>query len=142
VSESQVPPSRSSDGAPVGEARGNGLVDQFTRRLVDDLVENNVLRGAWVEEIVAFCLPGWTFPGAWSYFDLLHPGGQRTLSVKHATGSKPRFTGARKKWAWDNRLAAQAGYEGWRGTTLALHNTGATCMHSRGLTVHSNGNES
>lgn len=93
----------------------DALVDRFMRRLIDDLVENNVLRGAWVEEIVSSFLPGWTFPGAWSYFDLLDPMGQRTLSVKHATGSKPRFIVARKKWAWDNRIAGRDGYEGWRG---------------------------
>lgn len=88
---------------------------RFAERLVDDLVGNNVLRGAWVEEMVAFFLPGWTFPGAWSYFDLLHPNGKHTLSVKHATGTKPRFGVARKKWAWDNRLAGRDGHEGWRG---------------------------
>lgn len=115
VSESSVP---SSTPAPshrhVGLA-GQDLVKRFAERLVNDLVENNVLRGAWVEEMVAFFLPGWTFPGAWSYFDLLHPDGKHTLSVKHATGTKPRFGVARKKWAWDNRLAGRDGHEGWRG---------------------------
>ena len=111
MSESRAARSASWGGA----SPANDLVAKFTRRLVDDLVENNVLRGGWVEEVVASFLPGWTFPGAWSYFDLLHPDGQQTLSVKHATGSKPRFVVSRKRWAWDNRLAGEDGYEGWRG---------------------------
>lgn len=90
------------------------LVGRFTDRMVHDLVENSVLRGSWVEEIVASFLPGWTFPGQWSYFDLLHPDGEHTLSVKHATGVKGRFSVVRKKWAWDNRIAGRDGLEGWR----------------------------
>lgn len=85
------------------------LVARFQKRLVDELVDNNVLRGAWVEEIVAHYLPGWEFPGQWSYFDLEHRAAERTLSVKHSAGWTPRFDVIRRKWAWDNRIM------GWRG---------------------------
>lgn len=90
--------------------------------MLDDLVENSMLRGAWAEEIVAFLLPGWSFPGQFSYFDpYLQDSNQRaspgrvTLSVKHSTGKTPRFSIAPSKWAWDNQLAEEGEYEGWRG---------------------------
>ncbi|HVM36265.1 MAG TPA: hypothetical protein VM784_13110 [Actinomycetota bacterium] len=86
------------------------LIGLFQRRLVDDLVENNVLRGAWAEQVVWNFLRDWRFPGQWSYFDLEGPDGGYTMSVKHSAGKAPRFEVARRKWAWDNRIM------GWRGS--------------------------
>jgi hypothetical protein len=90
------------------------LVASFKRRLVDDLVANNVLRGAWAEEVVAFWLEVSEFPGQWSYYDLRSADGT-TVSVKHSTGAQARFTVKPSKWAWDNELVKEQGRDGWRG---------------------------
>jgi len=90
------------------------LVAGFQRRLVSDLVVNNVLRGAWAEEVVAHWLGLTDFPGQWSYYDLRDVDGT-TISVKHSTGKAARFTVKRTKWAWDNELALARNGEGWRG---------------------------
>ncbi|MGH8545165.1 MAG: hypothetical protein ACREX3_16390 [Gammaproteobacteria bacterium] len=87
------------------------LIDLFQQRLVDDLVENNVLRGAWAEQVVWSFLRDWRFPGQWSYFDLEAPNGGSTMSIKQSAGKTPRFEVARRKWAWDNRIMGWLGNE-------------------------------
>lgn len=87
----------------------DALINLFQQRLVDDLVENNVLRGAWAEQVVWSFLRDWRFPGQWSYFDLEAPNDGYTMSIKHSAGKAPRFEVARRRWAWDNRIM------GWLG---------------------------
>jgi hypothetical protein len=97
----------------------SALIAGFQKRLVDDLVVNNVLRGAWAEELVAYWLGITSFPGQWSYYDLRDIDGA-TISVKHSTGQNARFTVKRSKWAWDNELATRRPGEGWRGGYQAM----------------------
>jgi hypothetical protein len=109
---SEQPPLRpdiSNSSAAAVESSPDALINLFQQRLVDDLVENNVLRGAWAEQVVWSFLRDWRFPGQWSYFDLEAPDGGYTMSIKHSAGKTPRFEVARRKWAWDNRTM------GWLG---------------------------
>lgn len=103
-----------------GNVKNHAVLSAFKDRLADDLLENNVLRGAWVEQIVHHYLVGWDFSRPWDYFDLIRPDeaspdGGRTLSIKHSTGAKAKYEIKRKQFAWDTRLASAGKYEGWRG---------------------------
>jgi len=78
----------------------------FLERMRADLTPHNVLRGAWVEQIVAAFLGIRDFPAPWSYFDLRDSSGRR-ISVKHSVGDKARFSVTGSRWAWDESLAAE-----------------------------------
>ncbi len=83
--------------------------------MIDDLASNNVLRGSWAEQIVAFYLDIETWPGNWCYYDLRDVNG-RDISVKHSVGPRPTFKVAMSRWAWDPDLARDdPRTEGWRG---------------------------
>jgi hypothetical protein len=91
------------------------LVFDFARRVIDDLATNNVLRGSWAEQVVAFYLGLESWPGNWCYYDLRDADG-REISVKHSVGPRPSFGVAMSKWAWDPDLARDDPVtEGWRG---------------------------
>lgn len=99
--------------------RSGELQSRFASRLLASLDHNNVLRGAWAEELVASYLGAETwFPPQWSYFDLRWNGA--TVSVKHSVGGKARFPVGPSAMVWDCELAAQRAMdpskpEGWRG---------------------------
>ena len=65
--------------------------------MVDDLSSNNVLRGAWAEQLVAYYLGITKMPRNWTYYDMRYDG--RDISVKHSAGSKPSFAVATSGWA-------------------------------------------
>ncbi len=91
------------------------LTLDFAQRMVTDLSTNNVLRGAWAEQVVAHYLSIEKLPPNWSYYDMRDADG-RDISVKHSVGPRPSFSVGMSKWAWDHELAeAQPGSEGWRG---------------------------
>jgi hypothetical protein len=92
---------------------GEELRQQFMHRMVDGLVDNNVLRGSWAEQLAAHFL-GAELQRQWSYFDLLWEG--HTVSVKHSVGRKATFSVARSSNAWDWRLD-----EGWVDVTEPTH---------------------
>ena len=91
----------------------NHVVQDFTRRLVNDLPSNNTLRGAWAEQLVAHFLGITELPPNWSYFDMRDPAG-RDISVKHSVGKAPKFSVKTSNWAWDPTLLARnPASEGW-----------------------------
>ena len=90
----------------MARSRSDEVMERFLDRLRDDLVSNNMLRGSWVEEIVASFLGIDAFPGQWNYYDLRDANG-RTISVKQSVGQKARFDVTGRKNAWDNDLAVQ-----------------------------------
>lgn len=91
------------------------LTLDFARRMIDDLATNNVLRGSWAEQLVAFYLDIEAWPGNWCYYDLRDAHG-RDISVKHSVGPRPNFKVAMSQWAWDPDLARDdPRTEGWRG---------------------------
>ena len=71
--QSSIRPETSTRTSSAVESSPDLLINLFQQRLVDDLVENNVLRGAWAEQVVWSFLRDWRFPGQWSYFDLEAP---------------------------------------------------------------------
>ena len=75
------------------------LQQRFQARLLTGLHTNNVLRGAWAEEIAAHYLGDCRFPEQWSYFDLDWEG--QKVSVKHSVGSAARFAIPRTAYAWE-----------------------------------------
>jgi hypothetical protein len=88
------------------ELTSSAVMDRFLSRVRGDLVMNNVLRGAWVEEIVAAFLGIDNLPGQWNYYDMRAEDG-RTISVKQSVGRAARFDVTGRANAWDNELAAQ-----------------------------------
>lgn len=95
------------------------LALDFARRMIDDLATNNVLRGSWAEQIVAFYLGIESWPGNWCYYDL-RDADDRDISVKHSVGHRPSFGVAMSRWAWDPDLAREdPRTEGWRGGDAA-----------------------
>ena len=75
------------------------LEKQFSDRLINSLEHNNVLRGAWAEEITASYLKDCQFSPQWSFFDFTW-NGQR-VSVKHSVGKKARFGVSAASYGWD-----------------------------------------
>lgn len=91
------------------------LTLDFAQRMVTDLSTNNVLRGAWAEQIVAHYLGIGTLPPNWSYYDMRSDDGL-DISVKHSVGPRATFVVGMSQWAWDHELAAaRPESEGWRG---------------------------
>ena len=95
------------------------LTLDFAQRMVADLSTNNVLRGAWAEQLVAHYLSISDLPPNWSYYDMRDPAG-RDISVKHSVGPLPKFSVAMSQWAWDPSLAGgDPPSDGWRGGSAA-----------------------
>jgi hypothetical protein len=65
-----------------------------------------MLRGAWVEEIVAWYLGIEAFPGAFNYYDLRTADGF-TISIKQSVGPKARFDVSGRMNAWECELAEE-----------------------------------
>lgn len=66
------------------------LTAAFTERLLNGLMEDNVLRGKWAEEVVGHYLgDGVEFAEQWNWYDLRWQG--RTVSVKHSVNQTARF---------------------------------------------------
>jgi len=87
--------------------------------MIDDLPTNNVLRGSWAEQIVAYYLGIEAWPGNWCYYDM-RDADRRDISVKHSVGPAPKFGVAMARWAWDPDLAREdPRTEGWRGGEAA-----------------------
>jgi hypothetical protein len=80
------------------------VLPRFLERTRRGLAENNMLRGAWVEEIVAWYLGIDVFPGAFNYYDLRTMDGF-TISIKQSVGPKARFDVSGRVNAWDCELA-------------------------------------
>jgi hypothetical protein len=93
--------------------RQETLIESFQTRMVNGLVENNVLRGSWAEEVVAYWLDVEAFPPQWCYYDLRLES--TTISIKHSTGRSPAFGVKQSVWAWDPELAQDGEHYGWRG---------------------------
>ena len=95
------------------------LTLDFAQRMVADLSTNNVLRGAWAEQLVAHYLSISDLPPNWSYYDMRDPAG-RDISVKHSVGPLPKFSVATSQWAWDpSRAGDDSPSDGWRGGSAA-----------------------
>jgi hypothetical protein len=84
------------------------LTLDFAQRLVKDLATNNVLRGAWAEQLVAHHLdidPD-ELPVNWSYYDMRYAD-RRDISVKQSVGPNPKWSVKMSEWAWDPQLPEQ-----------------------------------
>lgn len=88
----------------------NELQQRFSRRLLNGLVDDGVLRGSWAEELVAHYLQA-EAQRQWSYFDLRWR--THEISVKHSVGADARFDVEAKKRAWDYAHLDATG-DGWR----------------------------
>lgn len=84
----------------------NSPIDLFLERVRQDLAVNSMLRGSWVEQIVASYLGVNEFPGGFNYFDLRTHDGY-SISIKHSVGVRATFDVSGRDNAWDNELAAQ-----------------------------------
>ena len=80
------------------------MMRSFLERIQGDLASNHMLRGAWIEEVVASYLAIDVFPGALNYFDLRTQDGY-SVSIKQSIGDRARFDISGRQWAWDNELA-------------------------------------
>lgn len=98
------------------------LASAFTERLLNGLMEDNVLRGKWAEEIVGHYLgDGVEFAEQWNWFDLRWHG--MTVSVKHSVNSTARFTVKTHAMVFDAELGKRrqpkpytvGNPEGWLG---------------------------
>ena len=94
------------------------LTLDFSRRMVNDLATNNVLRGSWAEQLVAHYLSIEFLPENWCYYDMRDDDG-REISVKHSVGPRAKFAVGMSQWAWDPELrTSEPSTEGWRGGEL------------------------
>jgi hypothetical protein len=95
-------------------------------RLLDGLMEDNVLRGKWAEQIVGHFLgDGVEYAEQWNWFDLRWKG--TAVSVKHSVNSTARFDIKTHTMVYDAELGkkrrpkpyATDNPEGWLGHEMA-----------------------